>query len=71
MKIFQLKIIYFMQENYYHFKVIFWHIKDTFYFLQRKILIGRQKGVDEIKLYFLDFNPCKLNNLIFVLETFI
>ena len=70
MKIFQLKIIYIfharkllpLQSNFLAHKR---------YFLEREILIERQKGVDEIKLYFLDFNTCKLNKLIFVLETFI
>ena len=53
MKIFQLKIIYIfharkllpLQSNFLAHKR---------YFLEREILIERQKGVDEIKLYFLD-----------------
>ena len=35
------------------------------YFLEREILIERQKGVDEIMSYFLDFNTCKLNKHFF------
>ena len=70
MKIFQLKIIYiFHARKLLPLQINF--LAHKRYFLERKILIERQKGVDETKLDFLDFNTCKLNKLIFVLETFI